>query len=59
MLIHCVLVAQGLPKVQFQALAKFCFKGLRKRDELRANKEMSTEGLLRGEHQLREGSHSC
>lgn len=59
-LIQCVLVARCLPKVQFQALAKVCFKGLgRRRDKLRANKEMSTEGLLRREHQLREGSHSC
>lgn len=59
-LIQCVLVAPCLLKVQFQALAKFSFKRLgRRRDKLRANKEMSTEGLLKREHQLREGSRSC
>lgn len=60
-LIQCVLVALCLPKVQFQPLGKFSFKGLlgRRRDKLRAKKGMSTEGLLRREHQLSEGSRSC
>lgn len=47
-------------KSSAQALAKLCFTGLgRRRGKLRANKEMSTKGLLRREHQLREVSPSC
>lgn len=46
-------------KSSAQALAKFCFTGLGRRSKLRANKEMSTKGLLRREHQLREVSRSC